>query len=92
MIPLQEVSSQMKRTCEDNSLPNLKIGLIRNFRGRLRGRVVKFASSAAAAQGSEPGHGHGTARQATWRWRPTSHNQKDMQLRYTTVCRGGLGR
>ena len=33
--------------------------------GRLRGRVVKFARSAAAAQGSDPGCGHGTARQAT---------------------------
>ena len=42
-------------------------------RGRLRGRVVKFARSAAAAQGSDPGHGHGTARQATLRQHPTSH-------------------
>ena len=33
------------------------------FRGRLRGRVVKFACSAAVAQGSDPGCGHGTARQ-----------------------------
>ena len=42
--------------------------------GRLRGRVVKFARSDAAVQGSDPGRGHGTARQATLRWRPTSHN------------------
>ena len=42
--------------------------------GRLRGRVVKFVCSAAAAQGSDPGHGHGTAHQATLRRRPTSHN------------------
>ena len=44
------------------------------WRGGLRGRVVKFARSAAAAQGSDPGHGHGTARQATLRQRPMSHN------------------
>ena len=37
--------------------------------GRLRGRVVKFARSAVAAQGSDPGRGHGTARQATLRQR-----------------------
>ena len=35
--------------------------------------------------GSDPGHGHGTARQAMLRWRPTCHNWKDPQL-YT----GGL--
>ena len=43
-------------------------------RGRFHGRVVKFARSAEAAQGSDSGRGHGTARQATLRWRPTSHN------------------
>ena len=42
--------------------------------GRLRGRVVKFVRSAAAAQGSHPGRGHGTAHQAMLRRRPTSHN------------------
>ena len=42
--------------------------------GQLRGRVVKFARSATAVQGSDPGHGHGTARQATLKRRPTSHN------------------
>ena len=44
------------------------------FRGRLCGQVVKFARSAAVAQGSDPGCGHGTAHQATLRRRPTSHN------------------
>ena len=29
--------------------------LYKNFRGRLRGRVVKFVRPAAAAQGSDPG-------------------------------------
>ena len=43
-------------------------------RGRFRGRVVKFTRSVAAAQGSDPGRGHGTAGQAMLRWRPTSHN------------------
>ena len=59
--------------------------------GRLRGRVVKFARSAAVAQGSDPGRGHVTARQALLRWRPTFHNWKDLLLRYTTVYRGGWG-
>ena len=45
-----------------------------NLGGRLRGRVVKFACSAAAAQGSDPGRGHGTAHQATLRQHPTPHN------------------
>ena len=50
-------------------------GKIKTFSwGRLRGRVVKFTLSTAAAQGSDPERGHGTARQATLRWRPTSHN------------------
>ena len=51
-------------------IPNTKI----NSGGQLRGRVVKFAHSAAAAQGSDPGHGHGTAHQATLGRSPTSHN------------------
>ena len=41
--------------------------------------------STAAAQGSDPGCGHGTTRQATLRRRPTSHNWNDVQLRYTAV-------
>ena len=47
---------------------------IRALRGRLRGQVVKFSHSTAAAQGSDPGRRHGTAREATLRRRPTSHN------------------
>ena len=51
--------------------------------------MVKFVRSAAAAQGftgSDPGCGHGTAHQAT------CHNQKELQLGYTTMCWGTLGR
>ena len=44
------------------------------FWAQLCDRVVKFVHSAAAAQGSDPGCGHGTAHQATLRRRPTSHN------------------
>ena len=51
-----------------------QISIEMNNWGWLRGRVVKFMHSAAAAQGSDPGHGHGTARQATLRRRPTCHN------------------
>ena len=46
-------------------------------RGRPRGRVVKFLHSAVLAQGftdSDLGRGHGTARQATLRRRPTCQN------------------
>ena len=60
-------------------------------RGRLRGQVVTFARSAAAARGLDPGCGHGTACQATLRRRPTSHNWKGLQLRYTTVFGEGAG-
>ena len=63
-------------------------------RGWPRGRVVEFVSSASVSQGfpgSDPGHGHGTARQAMLRWRPTQHNQKDLQLEYTTMYWGGFG-
>ena len=58
-------------------------------------RSVKFMRSASAAQGftgSDPGPGHGTARQATLRRRPTQQNQKDPQLEYTTMYWGALGR
>ena len=61
---------------------------LKTSRGRPRGHVIKFARSTAAAQGfpgSDPGRGHGTARPATLRWRPTCHNWKDLQLGYTTV-------
>ena len=57
--------------------------------GRLRGQAVKFECSATAAQGSHPGRGHGTACQAMLRRCPTAHNQKDLQLRYTTMYGGG---
>ena len=39
--------------------------ILQIFRGRLCGRVVKFARSDPAAQGSDPGRGHGTACQVT---------------------------
>ena len=48
-----------------------------HLRGRHRERAVKFVRSASAAQGftgSDPGHGHGTARQAMLRQHPTCHN------------------
>ena len=62
--------------------------------GPSRGRVVKFTRSTVAAQGfagSDPGRGHGTAHQAMLRWRPTCHNQRDLQLEYTTMYWGLWG-
>ena len=49
--------------------------------------------STLAAQGftgSDPGRGHGTARQATVRQRPMCHNQKDPQPKYVHLCTGGI--
>ena len=82
----------MRAGCGQNGISKDNTG------GRLRGGGVKFVRSAAAAQGSDPGSGHGTAHQATLRRRPTSHNYKDLQLIYTTMwgrggcCWGGLGK
>ena len=53
---------------------SIKLEKIIKPRGRLSGQVVKFACSTVAAQGLDPGRGHGTACQATLRRRPTSHN------------------
>ena len=40
--------------------------------------------------GSNPGRGHGTARQTTMRQRPTYHNQKDPQRRIYNYVLGGF--
>ena len=59
------------------------------------GQVVKFACSFSVVQGfagSDPGRGHGTTHQAVLRWRPTWHKQQDLQLEYTTMYWGALGR
>ena len=61
--------------------------------GQPRGQVVKFVCSAAAAQGfagSDPGHKHGTARQATLRQHPTCHKQKEPELKNIQLCTGGI--
>ena len=57
--------------------------------------MVKFTCSASVAQGfagSDPGRRHSTAHQAMMRWQPTCHNWKDLQLKYTTMYQGALGR
>ena len=41
--------------------------------------------------GLDPGHGCGTAHQAMLRRCPTCHNQKDLQLEYTTMYSGHFG-
>ena len=59
------------------------------------GQVVKFMCSASVAQGfpgSHPGCGPSTAHQAMLRQHPTQQNQKDLQLEYTTMFWGSLGR
>ena len=59
------------------------------------GPVAKFMHSTSAAQSftcSHPGCGHGTAHQVMLRWRPTQHNQKDLQLEYTSMYWGALGK
>ena len=59
--------------------------------------MAEWLSSRAPLQaaqcfvGSNPGHGHGTARQATLRQRPTCHNWKDPQLKIHNYVPGGFG-
>ena len=68
---------------------------IHNIGGQSHGRAIKFAGSTSAAQGfasSDPGCRHGTTHQAILRWLPTQHNQKDLELEYTTIYWGILGR
>lgn len=63
--------------------------------GRPHGRVVKCTCSVSAAQGfnsSDPRLRHGTTHQTMLRWHPTRHNQKDLQLEYTAMNWGALGR
>ena len=60
-----------------NPHPNPTLVLKITLGGQPHGPVVKFMSSAVVAQGftgSNPGCGHGTARQAALRRRPTCHN------------------
>ena len=57
-----------------DSLVRKGIRIIQALGGQPRGRVVKFARSALAAQGfagSDPGHGPSTAHQAMFRRHPT---------------------
>ena len=57
--------------------------------------MVKFTRSTSVAQGfggSDPGCGPSTARQAMLKWRPVYHNQRHLQLEYTTMHWGALGR
>ena len=49
--------------------------------------MAKWAARAFTS--SDPGHRHGTAHQAVLRWRPA---QKDLQLEYTTMYWGALGK
>ena len=54
----------------------------------LNGQFTRSASAAQGFTGSDPGCRHGIAHQAMLRWHPTCHNQKDPQLKYTTMYRG----
>ena len=81
-IPTKKINSPLFESRKDS------------WRGQPCGREVKFARSALAAQGfagADPRHGHGTIHQAMLRRRHTWHNQKDLQLQYTTMYLGGFG-
>ena len=57
--------------------------------------MVKFARLASAPQGfagSDPGHKHGPAHQAMLRRGTTLHNQRLLQLEYTTMYWGAFER
>ena len=49
-------------------------------------------SAAQGFTGLDPGRGHGTTHQAMLRRCPTWHNQRDLQLEYTTMYWGASGR
>ena len=67
--------------------------LNRKIRGWPRSPVVNSVCSASMGQGWDPGRGHCTAHQAMLRPHPTQYNQKDPQLKYTTIYNwGDLGR
>ena len=66
----------------------MHLKIYQNIWGRPCGREVKFSPSLSAAQGfagSDPGCGRGTTHQAMLRRCPTCRNQKDPQLKYTTM-------
>ena len=71
-IPLEEDAHGPRETPSSISLTQGRSES--KERGRPSGQVIKFVRSTAAAQGSDPGRGCGTARQVTLRWRPTCHN------------------
>ena len=57
--------------------------------------MVEFTHSTLVARGFvglDPGCRRDTAHQAMLGQRPTEHNQKDLQLGYTTMHWGALGR
>ena len=63
--------------------------------GLRRGRLVEFACSASAARGfasSDPGRGHGTARQDVLGRRPASRGWREPQLGIQNYVLGGFGR
>ena len=53
---------------------------------------VLFTSGPWGFTGLDPGLRRGTAHQAMLRWRPIYHNQRDLQLEYTTMYWGALER
>ena len=58
------------------------------YKGKPCGQAVKFTHCTLAAWGfigSDPRHGHSMAHQAMLREHLTWHNQKDLQLEYTTM-------
>ena len=78
------------------SIPQMScLGVNKNCSSRGHTETEQLSSrSASAAQGfagSAPGHRHVTAHQAMLRWHPTQHDQKDLQLEYTTMYWGGFG-
>ena len=82
--------------CYENLQKNLaKSSYKSQLRDQPHGRVVKFARSALAAQGSWVqilGMDPQTAHQDMLWWHPTWKNQNDLQLGYTTLYSGFGGK
>ena len=54
--------------------------------------MLKRTYEAQGFAGLDPRHGHDIAHQAMLRRCPTQHNKKDLQIEYTTMYSGALGR
>uniref|UniRef100_A0A9L0IGI3 RUN and FYVE domain containing 1 n=1 Tax=Equus asinus TaxID=9793 RepID=A0A9L0IGI3_EQUAS len=86
---LQDEKAELQKVCDEQEQALQEMGLHLS-QGRPRGRGVKFAHSALAAQGFtswDPGHGHGTTHQATLRSKLKMEDIKEVNKALKHHCR-----